>query len=149
MKRALTIAAAALLASATLPALAQQATGEGEASGTTVIQPGSDTATGEAAGTVGGTVSGDSDMTVTGSIDLSAEDQAELRSVLSGSGSPVELETEVSVGAMLPATVEFQPLPPRFIEVVPEYEGYRYFVLADGRIVIVKPDTPEVVYIMS
>jgi hypothetical protein len=111
---------------------------EGEASGSssTVIQP-------------GGTVSGDTDATITGSIDLSAEQQTELRTVLMQDVRPVEGEFEISVGSSAPDTIELLPLPPRFVEVVPQYEGYRYFVLADGRIVIVQPDTLEVVYIME
>jgi hypothetical protein len=34
------------------------------------------------------------------------------------------------------------------VEIVPAYEGYSYFVLADGRIVIVEPDTLEIVVIL-
>lgn len=130
MKRVLSIAAAALLVTA-LPALAQTS---GSGSGSVVIQPGADAST---------------DTTVTGSIDLSAEQQTELRTVLTQDVSPIELDTDIAVGVTVPDTVEFRPLPPRFVEVVPQYEGYRYFVLADGRIVIVKPDTLEVVYIME
>jgi hypothetical protein len=136
MKRVLSIAAAALLVSS-LPALAQTTVeGEASGSGSTVIQP-------------GGTVSGDADATITGSIDLSAEQQTELRTVLMQDVRPVEGEFEISVGSSAPDTIELLPLPPRFVEVVPQYEGYRYFVLADGRIVIVQPDTLEVVYIME
>jgi hypothetical protein len=136
MKRVLSIAAAALLVSS-LPALAQTTVeGEASGSGSTVIQP-------------GGTVSGDADATITGSIDLSAEQQTELRTVLMQDVRPVEAEFEISVGSSAPDTIELLPLPPRFVEVVPQYEGYRYFVLADGRIVIVQPDTLEVVYIME
>jgi hypothetical protein len=136
MKRVLSIAAAALLVSS-MPALAQTTVeGEASGSGSTVIQP-------------GGTVSGDTDATITGSIDLSAEQQTELRTVLMQDVRPVEGEFEISVGSSAPDTIELLPLPPRFVEVVPQYEGYRYFVLADGRIVIVQPDTLEVVYIME
>jgi hypothetical protein len=42
-----------------------------------------------------------------------------------------------------------QRLPPRIIKLVPRYEGYRYFVLADGRIVIVDPDALEIVVIIA
>jgi hypothetical protein len=139
MKRVLSIAAAALLVSS-LPALAQTTVeGEASGSGSTVIQPG-----GSTSGTVGG-----ADATITGSIDLSAEQQTELRTVLMQDVRPVEGEFEISVGSSAPDTIELLPLPPRFVEVVPQYEGYRYFVLADGRIVIVQPDTLEVVYIME
>ena len=47
-----------------------------------------------------------------------------------------------------PTTVEFHPLPARIVEIVPQYRGYEYFVLADGRIIIVEPSSHEVVYII-
>lgn len=62
---------------------------------------------------------------------------------------PAEVDIELSVGVAVPQTVELHPLPPRIVEIVPAYEGYRYFVLADGRIIIVEPDTYEVVYIIT
>ena len=47
---------------------------------------------------------------------------------------------EMNVGTRIPQTVELHPLPPRIVKIVPRYEGYRYFLLADGRIIIVDPD---------
>jgi hypothetical protein len=44
--------------------------------------------------------------------------------------------------------MELHPLPPRVVEILPAYRSYRYFVLADNRIVIVEPDTYEIVYIL-
>jgi hypothetical protein len=35
------------------------------------------------------------------------------------------------------------------VKIVPQYEGYRFFILADGRIIIVDPDTLEIVYIIE
>jgi hypothetical protein len=32
---------------------------------------------------------------------------------------------------------------------VPAYEDYMFFVLADGRIIIVDPDTYQIVYILT
>lgn len=144
MKRILSITAAALLVSAA-PALAQTTVEGGvSGSGTTVLQPGA-----EASGTASGSVTVETDPGTTASIDLSTEQQTELRTVLVQDASPVELDADITIGATVPGTVEFRPLPPRFVEIVPQYQGYRYIVLADGRIVIVKPDAPEVVYIMS
>lgn len=62
---------------------------------------------------------------------------------------PIDIEVDVSIGASLPASVTLSPLPPRIVEIVPAYEDYQYFMLADGRIVIVEPTTMEVVYIVS
>ena len=50
---------------------------------------------------------------------------------------------------ILPQTIELYPLPPRVVEIVPVYDDYRYFILADGRIVIVEPDTLLIVYIIA
>jgi hypothetical protein len=146
MKRILSIATAALFASA-IPALAQT-TVEGDASGegSAVVQP---DAGGTATGAASGSVTVETDPGTTASINLSTEQQTELRGVLSEGASPVDATFDVTIGATAPDTVEIRPLPPRFVEVVPQYEGYRYFVLADGRIVIVEPDTTEIVYIMS
>jgi hypothetical protein len=44
--------------------------------------------------------------------------------------------------------VRLEVLPPRIVKIVPEYKGYRFFVLADGRIIIVDPDTLAIVYVL-
>jgi hypothetical protein len=51
----------------------------------------------------------------------------------------------------VPRTVKakLQPLPRRIVQIVPAYEGYLYFVLADGRIVIVDPSSLQVVVIIA
>lgn len=150
MKRILSLTAAALFASAA-PALAQTSVEGGvSGEGSAVIQQEGGSATGEAGAAAGGSATVETtDPAVTGSIDLSTEQQTEMRTLLSQDASPVEGEFEISIGATVPDTVTVQTLPARFIEVVPQYEGYRYFVLADGRVVIVEPDSLEVVYILS
>ncbi|WP_084465816.1 MULTISPECIES: DUF1236 domain-containing protein [unclassified Aminobacter] len=60
--------------------------------------------------------------------------------------SPVPSECQRRVE--VPRTIELRPLPPRIVEIVPAYEGYEFFLLPDGRIVIVEPDTPKVVYVL-
>jgi len=35
------------------------------------------------------------------------------------------------------------------VKIVPQYESYRFFILASGRIVIVDPDAPTIVYIIE
>jgi hypothetical protein len=56
---------------------------------------------------------------------------------------------EINVGRRIPHTVHLYRLPPRIVEIVPAYEDYEYFELADGRIAIVDPDTWEIVAIMA
>ena len=46
------------------------------------------------------------------------------------------------------ATVHFHPLPPRIVEIYPEWRGYE-FILVHGRYVIVRPQTHEIVYIIE
>lgn len=60
-----------------------------------------------------------------------------------------ETDFTVSVGTTIPKKIRLEPLPPRIVEIVPQYEAYRFFVLADGRIVIVDPNTYTIVYIIS
>jgi len=86
----------------------------------------------------------------TGSIDVTNEQQREIRQVfVDNRAEPVDVDFDVSLGAAVPTTVTLQPLPPRIVEIVPAYQGYEYFVLADGRIVIVEPATHQVVYIVT
>ncbi len=54
----------------------------------------------------------------------------------------------ISVGAVVPATVRFHPLPPRIVEIYPEWRGYEV-ILVNGRYVIVRPQTHEIVYIIE
>lgn len=86
----------------------------------------------------------------TASIDISGEQRTEIREVVVESDvEPLDVDFDVSVGVAVPDTVVLHPLPPRIVEIVPDYESYQYFVLADGRIIIVEPDTLEVVYIIT
>lgn len=54
----------------------------------------------------------------------------------------------ISIGARVPSTVEFYPLPSRIVEIYPEWRGYRV-ILVSGRYVIVRPTTYEIVYIIE
>ena len=54
----------------------------------------------------------------------------------------------ISVGAVVPTSVRFHPLPPRIVEIYPEWRGYQV-ILVNGRYVIVRPQTHEIVYIIE
>jgi hypothetical protein len=54
----------------------------------------------------------------------------------------------ISVGTVVPAGVRFHPLPPRIVEIYPEWRGYEV-ILVHGRYVIVRPQTHEIVYIIE
>ena len=54
----------------------------------------------------------------------------------------------ISVGAVVPTSVRFHPLPPRIVEIYPEWRGY-VVILVSGRYIIVRPQTHEIVYIIE
>ena len=54
----------------------------------------------------------------------------------------------ISVGTRVPSTVRFHSLPPRIVEIYPEWRGYQV-ILVGGRYVIVRPQTHEIVYIIE
>jgi len=58
------------------------------------------------------------------------------------------INVNMSVGTVLPGSVRFVPLPPRIVEIYPEWRGYDV-VLIHGRYVIVRPQTREIVYIIE
>lgn len=85
----------------------------------------------------------------TASIDITSEQKTEIRTIVRESRvEPISVDFTVNVGAAIPGTIELYTLPPRFVEIVPQYRGYRYFVLADGRVVIVEPATLKIVYVV-
>ncbi|RUX19448.1 DUF1236 domain-containing protein [Mesorhizobium sp. M2A.F.Ca.ET.037.01.1.1] len=61
-----------------------------------------------------------------------------------------DVSFDISVGIEVPRhKVRLHRLPARIVKIVPAYEYYEYFVLADGRIVIVDPDTYKIVLILT
>jgi hypothetical protein len=54
----------------------------------------------------------------------------------------------IAVGATIPGTVRFHPLPARIVEIYPEWRGYDV-VFVQGRYIIVRPRTHEIVYIIE
>jgi hypothetical protein len=54
----------------------------------------------------------------------------------------------ISVGAAIPASVRFHPLPPRIVEIYPEWRGYDV-IYVRGQYIIVRPQTREIVYIIE
>lgn len=84
-------------------------------------------------------------------VNVTSKQQTEIRQVITETKvEPVpSVDFTVNVGTAVPQTVTLHPLPPRIIKLVPEYESYEYFVLADGRIVIVDPGSHEIVLIIS
>ncbi len=84
-------------------------------------------------------------------VNISVEQQTEIRQVVKEVHiEPVrEVDFTVLVGTRIPKKIRLEPLPPRIVKIVPQYESYRFFILADGRIVIVDPAEFTVVYIVT
>jgi len=60
------------------------------------------------------------------------------------------VDFDISVGVEVPRhKIRLHRLPARIVKIVPAYESYEYFVLADGRIIIVDPDTLKIVLILT
>lgn len=87
----------------------------------------------------------------TTNVNISVEQQTEIRTVVKDVHVEPVRETDftVSVGTTIPKKIRLEPLPPRIIEIVPQYKAYRFFLLADGRVVIVDPSAFTIVYIIS
>jgi hypothetical protein len=86
---------------------------------------------------------------ITGSINISTEQKTEIRNVIvENKVETIKPTFSVSVGVAVPKTVKLHRLPPKVVEIVPQYRSYEYFVLADNRIVIVEPSTYEIVYVL-
>ncbi|MET3857607.1 hypothetical protein ABIE40_004759 [Rhizobium sp. OAE497] len=87
----------------------------------------------------------------TTNVNISVEQQTEIRQVVKEVHvEPVrEVNFTVSVGTAIPKKIRLEPLPPRIVKIVPQYETYRFFILADGRIVIVDPTAYTIVYIIT
>jgi len=86
----------------------------------------------------------------TAAVNVTVEQKTEIRQIVREVNvEPVtDIDFEINVGVAVPRTIEFRPLPPRIIELVPAYRDYVFFVLADGRIVIVEPSSYEIVLII-
>ena len=58
------------------------------------------------------------------------------------------MNINISVGAVIPSTVRFYPIPSRIVEIYPEWRGYEV-IRVHGRYVIVRPQTREIVYVIE
>ena len=100
-----------------------------------------------------GKTSTQTDQGSTASItNVTVEQKTEITNVIRETKvSPVaRVDFDISVGVEVPRhKVRLHRLPARIVKIVPAYEAYEYFVLADGRIVIVDPGTLKIVIILT
>jgi len=95
---------------------------------------------------------GTTDQNSTASINnVTVEQKTEITKVIRETNvEPVSnIDVDISVGVAVPKKVRLHRLPQRIIKIVPAYEAYEYFVLADGRIVIVDPNSFVIVAVLS
>jgi hypothetical protein len=84
------------------------------------------------------------------SVNLNTEQRTTIREkIVTSSVDKVTVNFNVAVGTVVPRTVRIHTLPVEIVRLVPEFEGYSYIVLADGRIVIIEPATYEIVTVIS
>jgi hypothetical protein len=83
------------------------------------------------------------------SVQLSSEQRAKIHASLANrkAGRVTNENFTVNVGARVPRTVRFYPLPIEIVDIVPEYQGYDYVLVGD-EIVIIDPNTLEIVAVL-
>ncbi|WP_235885045.1 DUF1236 domain-containing protein [Bradyrhizobium frederickii] len=54
----------------------------------------------------------------------------------------------LSIGTAVPAGVRYYPMPSRIVEIYPEWRGYD-FILVNGKYLVLRPRTHEIVYIIE
>jgi hypothetical protein len=84
-------------------------------------------------------------------VNINVQQRTEIRQTIIKQGNAPRVSNvnfSVSVGTVVPSTVQVVVLPPRVYEIYPQWRGYRYFIV-DDRIVIVEPDTLRIVFIID
>jgi hypothetical protein len=84
-------------------------------------------------------------------VELSPDQQVEIHKDITGiQVAPLTSpDFEVTVGSVVPKTVELHQLPDTVIKLAPDYSHDEFFTLDDGRIAIVDPDSLEIVAIID
>ncbi|MEO6014257.1 MAG: hypothetical protein ABIQ30_11830 [Devosia sp.] len=81
---------------------------------------------------------------------LSANQTSEILRTIRAAGIAPEakVDFEVKLGVKVPQYVTLLPLPLRAIQLLPQFEGYLFFLLPDGRAPIISPTTLQIVDIL-
>jgi Protein of unknown function (DUF1236) len=83
------------------------------------------------------------------SVQLSSEQRTKIHATFA-QGRPERITNAnftIRVGARVPRTVRFYPLPVEIVDIVPEYQGYDYVLVGD-EILIIDPETLEIVAVL-
>ncbi len=89
--------------------------------------------------------------TTDASVNITTEQKTEIHQAITEVNvkPAVNINFDVNVGVAVPQTVVLTPLPARIIKVFPHYKGFMFFLLADGRIVIVDPHSLKIVLVIA
>jgi hypothetical protein len=87
-----------------------------------------------------------------GQAKLSSEQRTKITTVIKSQKvervEPSKLNVSIHVGARVPASVRFHPLPAEVVTIYPEWRGYDYILVGD-QIVILDPRSHEIVFIIE
>lgn len=85
-----------------------------------------------------------------GAATLSTEQRTTIRTVIKKQNvQPMtNVNFSISVGAQVPSTVRFYPVPGELVQIYPHWRGYDYFLVGD-QIIVVNPRTQEIVAVLE
>jgi hypothetical protein len=81
---------------------------------------------------------------------LSVEQRTQISAVIKQQNAPraSDVNFSISIGTRVPRTMHFYPLPPRVVEVYPNWRGYEY-ILVGNEILVIDPRTEEIVAVLE
>jgi hypothetical protein len=87
-----------------------------------------------------------------GSAKLSTEQRTKITTVFKSQKveriEPSKLNISISVGARVPSTVKYHPIPQEVVVIYPEWRGYDYILVGD-QIIVLQPGTHEIVAVLD
>jgi hypothetical protein len=84
-----------------------------------------------------------------GSAKLTGEQRTKITTIIKKQHvQPAHVNFSVQVGARVPRSVHFYPLPTEVVEVYPEWRGYDYILVGD-QIIVIDPRSDEIVAILE
>jgi Protein of unknown function (DUF1236) len=81
---------------------------------------------------------------------ISTEQRTQIRQTVMQVGDAPRVSNvnfSLSVGTVVPRTVQYVPLPPRVVEIYPAWRSYHYFIVGD-EIIIVEPGSLRIVAVI-
>jgi hypothetical protein len=81
---------------------------------------------------------------------ISTEQRTQIRQTVMQTGNAPRVSSvtfSLSVGTVVPQTVQYVPLPPRVVEIYPAWRNYHFFIVGD-EIVIVEPGSLRIVAVI-